>query len=532
MTAKEKTSGNRGGEPRPGSDASSGLLAGVAMLTGAALVIAGVLLFTSRGSSGDRPVEGALLTGYGLFWLGMGTSLWKNPKLVVMSMAALFSLVTVVCALLFKSAVPSDGWRWVVVLWAVGVNVSAVAVFYKSVMASNPREGSLPGSFPLRLVHLVGASWMFCLQNTSFIAWRETKRYFRSPSSYIILALFLLYQGLVFYIAVRFLNDPRAPHGAPMKFFFGGPFWFWPLECFIIAIITMDTLAEEQIRRTIEPLMTSPVNEVELVIGKFLGAFGFFVFLWAWTFLYVLVMVAHTEGAAHSTILEIGLFGGFAGLWAVLYVATRKGLSSGITAFAMTAVGGIVTLWTSTLSLDACLKIIGFTGIPVAALAARNNAALRMKAAKKPLEAVVFLGFVLLAVVEVMLIMKLFREAGPNAPNMGPIVSGYLGALYIGAAGIALGILYSSLTRDLKLACMLTFVSLFLLIIIKIMLLPELNLVETEWVRNLLEYVNFFDYMADFSRGIVDTRQLILLGTIVLVCLFAAARAVQSFKWR
>jgi ABC-type transport system involved in multi-copper enzyme maturation permease subunit len=365
------------------------------------------------------------------------------------------------------------------------------------------------------------------------IAWRETKRYFRSPSSYIILALFLVYQGLIFYIAVRYLNDPRAPHGAPMKFFFGGPFWFWPLECFIIAIITMDTLAHEQIRRTVEPMLTAPVHESELVLGKFLGALGFFFFLWVWTFFYVIIMVCHTKGVEKSTILQLGLTGGFGGLWAVLLVATRRGAPSGVIAWVTTALAGLVAAGMHPgLGYLEILKLLGLTALPVLATVGLQIAPRSMATARFALYVVLIAGIALVAVQGVGYVAKLFSQAGENAPNLGPILSGYIGALLIGAAGIALGILYSSLTRDLKLACMLTFVSLFLLIIVKIMLLPELNLIETEWVRELMRHLNFFDYMHDFSRGIVDTRQVTLLGSIVLFCLFGASRALQVFKWR
>jgi ABC-type transport system involved in multi-copper enzyme maturation permease subunit len=318
-----------------------------------------------------------------------------------------------------------------------------------------------------------------------------------------------------------------------MKFFFGGPFWFWPLECFIIAIITMDTLAQEQIRRTVEPMLTAPVHESEVVLGKFLGALGFFFFLWVWTFLYVIIMVCHTKGVEKSTILQLGLLGGFGGLWAALLVATRRGASSGVVAWVTTALAAIVAATMHPgLGYLAVFKMLGLVALPVLATVGLRMAPESMSTARFALYVVLVVGLLLAAAQGVGYLARLFDQAGKNAPNLGPILSGYLGALLIGAAGIALGILYSSLTRDLKLACMLTFVTLFLLIIVKIMLLPELNLIETGWVRDLMQHLNFFDYMYDFSRGIVDTRQVTLLVSVVFFCLFGASRALQVFKWR
>jgi hypothetical protein len=219
-------------------------------------------------------------------------------------------------------------------------------------------------------------------------------------------------------------------------------------------------------------------------------------------------------------------------MWTVMYVSTRRGGSSGVVSLLMMAASGLLAVRMSSMEFSAFVKNLGLCFVPVGAIVLRERVPAAMSSAKNVLWAIFLAGALLLAVMDVWLMVRLFHEAGRNAPKIGPILSGYLGALLIGAAGIALGILYSSLTRDLKLACMLTFVSLFLLIIVKIMLLPELNLIETEWVRKFLEHINFFDYMADFSRGIVDTRQLTLLGTIIIACLFGASRAVQSFKWR
>jgi ABC-2 type transport system permease protein len=128
------------------------------------------------------------------------------------------------------------------------------------------------------------------------IAWRELKRYFRSPSSFLILAMFLFYQGLVFYLLVRVLNRPDAPHSPPMRWFFGGVIWFYPVFVFLVAMLTQGLLADEQRSRSIETLMTAPVRESEVVLGKFLGAMGFFVFMWLWTLLYVWLLSSMSKG--------------------------------------------------------------------------------------------------------------------------------------------------------------------------------------------------------------------------------------------
>ncbi len=503
-------------------------------LSGLLVVVGGLMALMGQSGKSGHPAEAALVLGFGLVWVGLGWTLYRQPNRRAVSLGALLALVAVFVALVFSSVWSGPKLRWGVLAWWAAMDLVMAHAFVRIVIDEERRADALPRSAWTRWLYLFGAAQTNSLSNSFSIAWRELKRYFRSPASYVILAAFFLYQGLIFYIAVRYLNDPNAPHGAPMKFFFGGPFWFWPLECFIIAIITMDTLTEEQVRRTIEPMMTAPVHEAELVVGKFLGALGYFVFLWVGTFVYVLMLAAHAEGVSHASVVRFGLMGGWVGLWILLAVAMRRGGASGLVAWVGLAVAALVAARGSEgIGFGTAVKMLLVTGLPAGALLVKE---LWKNKDSELLHMVLALaagvGFVLAGWYWFGLGGHLFHEAGRNAPNLGPVLSGYLGAIGIGAAGIALGILYSSLTRDPKLATMLTFISLFLLIIVKIMLLPEVNIIETGWVRNLMTHLNFFDYMYDFSRGIVDTRHLTLLGSVVVFCLYAASRAVQVLKWR
>ncbi|MFH2005813.1 MAG: ABC transporter permease [bacterium] len=126
--------------------------------------------------------------------------------------------------------------------------------------------------------------------STMTIAWRELKRYFRSPASYLVLAMFLLYQGVVFFMLISLLNGPNADPSPPMRWFFGGVIWFYPVFVFVVAMLTCSLLTSEQRERTIETLMTAPVRESEVVLGKFLGTMGFFVFMWLWTLVYIIIL--------------------------------------------------------------------------------------------------------------------------------------------------------------------------------------------------------------------------------------------------
>jgi ABC-type transport system involved in multi-copper enzyme maturation permease subunit len=122
------------------------------------------------------------------------------------------------------------------------------------------------------------------------IARRELAAYLRSPVSYGVAALFLLVQGWSFWLYVELLSSRDVPHGAVMRYFFGGTFLFWLFFMFVIAAVTMRLIAEERRSGTLEPLLTAPVHAGEVAVGKYLGALGFFAALWVPTIIYALLL--------------------------------------------------------------------------------------------------------------------------------------------------------------------------------------------------------------------------------------------------
>ena len=127
---------------------------------------------------------------------------------------------------------------------------------------------------------------------TLAIVRREWAAYFRTPVGWAVLGLFLALQGLVFWMFVQFLARPDAPPGGVMEFFFGGTMLYWVALALLVTVVPMRLLAEERRSGTIEPLLTAPVAPIEVVLGKWLGAFGFFAACWAPTLLYVVYLRA------------------------------------------------------------------------------------------------------------------------------------------------------------------------------------------------------------------------------------------------
>lgn len=119
---------------------------------------------------------------------------------------------------------------------------------------------------------------------------RELRAYFFSPLAWIVLTFFLLGNGIIFTLIVSFLSDPRSGGSTmPFEIFFTG-FFFWLVLLFTTPILTMRLLAEERRSGTIESLMTAPVSEAQVVVGKYLAALCFYCFLWLPTLVYVVII--------------------------------------------------------------------------------------------------------------------------------------------------------------------------------------------------------------------------------------------------
>ncbi|MBC8131490.1 MAG: ABC transporter permease subunit, partial [Deltaproteobacteria bacterium] len=95
------------------------------------------------------------------------------------------------------------------------------------------------------------------------ISKREIRTYFNSPVAYIVVTVFTLVFGFFFF------NNLFVEKQADMRSFFSlAPLMF----CFFAPAVTMRLLAEEKGSGTIELLITMPVRDWEVVLGKWLAA--------------------------------------------------------------------------------------------------------------------------------------------------------------------------------------------------------------------------------------------------------------------
>ncbi len=98
------------------------------------------------------------------------------------------------------------------------------------------------------------------------IAKREFRSYFDSPLAYVVICLGFFMLGLLFFM--DFWEVGRASLQPLFKFVPAG------LSILVVPVVTMRLMAEERRSGTLEMLITLPVKDSDVILGKFLGAFG------------------------------------------------------------------------------------------------------------------------------------------------------------------------------------------------------------------------------------------------------------------
>jgi ABC-2 type transport system permease protein len=180
------------------------------------------------------------------------------------------------------------------------------------------------------------------MYNIWTIAKREYTRYFSSPVAYVVAFFIFLVIGVFFYGSLSFaVSQPGyVPQGNDTLGLLA------VMLMFFIPALTTRLLAEEQRLGTIELLLTAPVRDWELVVGKWLGVFMLLLSIVALTLIYPLVL---------NTLVDPGidqgpLISGYLGM--VLLCAAFSGLgvlsssmfSNQIAAFIFT-LGLFVFVW-------------------------------------------------------------------------------------------------------------------------------------------------------------------------------------------
>ncbi|MCL4459740.1 MAG: ABC transporter permease [Chloroflexi bacterium] len=236
------------------------------------------------------------------------------------------------------------------------------------------------------------------MRNILALTEKEIKTYFVSPVAYVVMAAFLVVTGFFFAAIISALRE------ASMRYLF---YNMSIILLLLSPIITMRLLAEEQRSGTIELLLTNPVRDAEVVLGKFLASLALFILMLVPTALYSLLLFTYGD------------------------------------------------------------------------------------------------------------------------PDGGPIITGYIGLLLIGAAFLSFGLLASSLTQNQIIAAVISFGGLLVFWFI-----DALSGILGQTLSGVLDYLSLAQHFYDFPKGVIESQHIVFYVSFIIACLFLTTRSLETRRWR
>jgi len=191
------------------------------------------------------------------------------------------------------------------------------------------------------------------MSNVLAIAQKELKSYFASPIAYIIVGVFALVFGYFYFVSVTFFLQASLQMGMPGAGQVNiNSMAIRPLlqniavvALFMLPLITMRTYAEEKRTGTIELLLTSPLTDTQIVLGKFLGAVALYATMLAVTWIHIGILFVYGNPEWKPIVtgyLGLLLMGSaFMSIGLLISSLTRNQIVAGVVTFSV-----LLLLWT------------------------------------------------------------------------------------------------------------------------------------------------------------------------------------------
>ncbi|HEV8395481.1 MAG TPA: ABC transporter permease [Vicinamibacterales bacterium] len=130
------------------------------------------------------------------------------------------------------------------------------------------------------------------MSNALAIARKELSAYFASPIAYVVIGFFALMFGFFFYSLLLYFDRQSlqaAGQAVNVNEQFLRPVFLnaTVILLFVLPLVTMRTYSEEKRSGTIELLLTAPLTDLQIILGKFLGAMGLYAAMLAITLVHV-----------------------------------------------------------------------------------------------------------------------------------------------------------------------------------------------------------------------------------------------------
>lgn len=216
------------------------------------------------------------------------------------------------------------------------------------------------------------------MRNVMAVAGKELRAYFHSPIAYLVMTVWTALCGFIFYVmtgnlvAQTLRMQMMGGRGAPPinlnEFIIRNMLQgiLMVVLLFLLPLITMRLFAEEKRAGTMELLVTSPLTDLEIILGKFLGALALYTVLIAIAFLYIGVLFIYGNPNAKPLIanaLGLLLFGaGLLALGMFFSAFARNQITAGIASMIVFLMLWILD-WTQSFSTGRVAGVLSYMSL-------------------------------------------------------------------------------------------------------------------------------------------------------------------------
>ena len=213
------------------------------------------------------------------------------------------------------------------------------------------------------------------MSNILAIAGKELKSYFASPIAYVVIAMFALLFGYFYFALVVFFERESMQMmgmGGPQALNVNQQL-IRPLlmnasviVLFVLPMITMRTYSEEKRSGTIELLLTSPLTDFQIIMGKFVGAMGLYAAMLAVTLVHIGLLFAFGNPEWKPIVtgyLGLLLMGGcFISVGLLISSLTRNQIVAGMVTFAVFLMLWVIN-WIGTFAGPTMQELLNYLSI-------------------------------------------------------------------------------------------------------------------------------------------------------------------------
>ena len=213
------------------------------------------------------------------------------------------------------------------------------------------------------------------MKNVWVIFQKELRSYFASPIAYSIMALYAVIFGFFFYSAVKYfqqaaMRSQMMGQSFPMNI---NEMIVRPvlmnvsvIGLFLIPMITMRLFAEEKRSGTIELLMTSPIRDIELILGKYFAALALYGVILAVSAVNLVFLFAYGKPDWKPILIGyLGLLlqgGCLLAIGTFISTLTRNQIIAGVAGFCISLLLWVLE-WTTAFESTASSKVIAYLSV-------------------------------------------------------------------------------------------------------------------------------------------------------------------------